>query len=55
MTDLKTLVTGLYDLLEPVDPLDRKKAIKAVMTMLGDDTSLADPYTLFVGDQRILA
>jgi len=42
MTDLKTLVTGLYDLLEPVEAADRKKAIKAVMTMLGDDASVAD-------------
>lgn len=39
-TDLKTLVGNLYDLLEPVDPVDRKKAIKAALTMLGeiDDT-----------------
>lgn len=36
MTDLKSLVTGLYDLLEPADPADRMKAIKAAMTMLGD-------------------
>ena len=42
MTDLKTLVSGLYDLLEPADPVDRKKAIKAAMTMLGDDASVAD-------------
>ena len=40
--DLKTLVTGLYDLLEPADPTERKKAIKAAMTMLGDDASVAD-------------
>jgi hypothetical protein len=40
--DLKTLVTGLYDLLEPADPAERKKAIKAAMTMLGDDASVAD-------------
>ena len=40
MTDLKTLVAGLYDLLEPADPADRKKAIKAAMTMLGDDASV---------------
>ncbi|WP_377828843.1 hypothetical protein ACFKHW_38090 [Bradyrhizobium lupini] len=37
MTDLKTLVTGLYDLLEPAEAANRKKAIKAVMTMLGDE------------------
>jgi hypothetical protein len=42
MTDMKTLVTGLYDLLEPVDPADRKKAIKAALTMLGDDAAVAD-------------
>ena len=36
MADLKTLVTGLYDLLEPADPADRQKAIKAAMMMLGD-------------------
>jgi hypothetical protein len=42
MTDLKTLVTGLYDILEPADPADRKKAIKAAMTMLGDDATVAD-------------
>jgi hypothetical protein len=42
MTDLKTLVSGLYDLLEPAEPADRKKAIKAAMTMLGDDASVAD-------------
>lgn len=35
-TDLKALVGGLFDLLEPVDSADRHKAIKAVMTMLGD-------------------
>lgn len=35
-TDLKALVGGLYDLLEPVDSADRHKATKAVMTMLGD-------------------
>lgn len=42
MTDLKTLVTGLYDLLEPAAPTDRKKAIKAAMTMLGDDAGVID-------------
>jgi hypothetical protein len=42
MVDLKALVTGLYDLLEPADPADRKKAIKAAMAMLGDDASVAD-------------
>jgi len=42
MTDMKTLVTSLYDLLEPVDPADRKKAIKAALTMLGDETAVAD-------------
>ena len=42
MTDLKTLVSGLYDLLEPAEPADRKKAIKAAMTMLGDDAPVAD-------------
>jgi hypothetical protein len=42
MTDMKTLVSGLYDLLEPADPAERKKAIKAAMTMLGDDASVAD-------------
>jgi hypothetical protein len=41
-TDLKTLVAGLYDLLEPADPADRKKAIRAALTMLGDDTSVAN-------------
>jgi hypothetical protein len=41
-TDLKTLVTGLYDLLEPADPADREKAIRAALTMLGDDTSAAN-------------
>jgi hypothetical protein len=40
-TDLKALVTGLYDLLEPADAAERKKAIKAALTMLGDDTSVA--------------
>lgn len=39
-TDLKTLVGGLYDLLEPVDAADRKKAIKAVLTMLGDEQAV---------------
>lgn len=42
MTDLKTLVTDLYDLLEPAEPVDRKKAIKAAMTMLGDDADVVD-------------
>jgi hypothetical protein len=42
MADLKTLVAGLYDLLEPVESADRKKAIKAVMAMLGDDAPIAD-------------
>jgi hypothetical protein len=42
MTDIKNLVSGLYDLLEPVDPADRKKAIKAALTMLGDDAADAD-------------
>ncbi len=42
MTDMKTLVTGLYDLLEPADPVDRKKAIKAAMAMLGDETAGLD-------------
>jgi hypothetical protein len=41
MTDMKTLVSGLYDLLEPVDPEDRKKAIRATLTMLGDETAVA--------------
>jgi hypothetical protein len=41
-TDLKTLVTGLYDLLEPADPSERKKALKAAMAMLGDDTAVTD-------------
>ncbi|MGY2902970.1 hypothetical protein [Bradyrhizobium sp. URHC0002] len=41
-TDLKALVTGLYDLLEPAEPGERKKAIKAALTMLGDDTSVAN-------------
>lgn len=41
-TDLKALVTGLYDLLEPAEPAERKKAIKAALTMLGDDTSVAN-------------
>jgi hypothetical protein len=40
--DLKTLVTSLYDLLEPADPADRKKGIRAVLTMLGDDTAVSD-------------
>jgi hypothetical protein len=39
-TNLKELVGSLYDLLEPVDPADRKKAIKATMTMLGDAADL---------------
>src|ERR1700694_445630 len=39
-TNLKELVGSLYDLLEPVDPADRKKAIKATMTMLGDTADL---------------
>lgn len=42
MTDMKTLVTGLYDLLESADPADRKKAIKAAMTMLGDEIAGLD-------------
>jgi hypothetical protein len=41
-TDLKTLVTGLYDLREPADPSERKKALKAAMAMLGDDTAVTD-------------
>lgn len=36
-TDLKALVTGLFDLLEPAEPGERAKAIGAVLTMLGDD------------------
>jgi hypothetical protein len=42
MVDLKALVTGLYDLLEPADPAERKKAIKAAMTMLSDETNITD-------------
>jgi hypothetical protein len=42
MTDMKTLVAGIYDLLEPADAADRKKAIRAAMAMLGDDASVAD-------------
>ncbi|MBW5439702.1 hypothetical protein FXB41_34605 [Bradyrhizobium canariense] len=41
-TDMKTLVTGLYDLLEPADPSERKKALKAAMAMLGDDASVTE-------------
>jgi hypothetical protein len=43
-TDMKALVGGLYDLLEPVDPADRKKAIRAALTMLGEggDAGLGD-------------
>jgi hypothetical protein len=41
-TDLKELVGSLYDLLGSVDTNDRKKAIKAALTMLGDDTSITN-------------
>jgi len=39
MTDMKTLVTSLYDLLQPADTDDRRKAIKAALTMLGDSAN----------------
>jgi hypothetical protein len=41
-TDLKTLVNNLYDLLEPVESADRRKAIKAALTMLDDETSVTN-------------
>ena len=41
--DLPAVSTKLYELLEPLDPPMRKRAIKAVLTMLGDDDSDIEP------------
>lgn len=46
MTDMPTnipaVTTELYNLLQPLDPNERKRIIKAALVMLGDDTSAAD-------------
>jgi len=42
-TDLPTVSTKLYELLEPLDPPLRKRAIKAALTMLGDDDGDVEP------------
>jgi hypothetical protein len=36
-SDIPTVASKLYELLEPIEPLLRKRAIKAALTMLGDD------------------
>lgn len=41
-TDLKSLVSGLFDLLEPAEPELRRRAIKAALIMLGDDAAVAE-------------
>ncbi|WP_342740486.1 hypothetical protein [Bradyrhizobium sp. B117] len=33
---------SLAGLLEPIDPAERNKAVKAALTMLGDDAAVAD-------------
>ena len=55
MTDIKNLVSGLYDLLEPVDPANRKKAIKAALTMLGDDAADATEKAARVAAPAMMA
>jgi hypothetical protein len=54
-TDLKALVAGLFDLLEPTEPELRKRAIKAALTMLGDDTSVAEQRRQKVDDDVVVS
>jgi hypothetical protein len=37
-TDIPAVTTELYNLLKPLDTSERKRIIKAALTMLGDDT-----------------
>jgi len=39
-TDITSTTTELYNLLEPLDPAQRTKVIKAALTLLGDDIDI---------------
>lgn len=41
-TGIASVTTDLFKLLEPLEPDLRKRAIKAALTMLGDDPAVAD-------------
>src|SRR5258706_16320952 len=41
-TDIASATTDLFKLLEPLEPDIRKRAIKAALTMLGDETAVAE-------------
>jgi hypothetical protein len=41
-TDIPAVTTNLYNLLQPLQSEERKRVIKAALTMLGDDTSVAN-------------
>ena len=41
-TDIPSVATSLYTLLQPLQSEDRKRVIKAALTMLGDDAALGD-------------
>jgi hypothetical protein len=41
-TNIPAVTTELYNLLQPLDPAERKRIIKAALVLLGDDTSAAD-------------
>src|SRR4051794_9006823 len=40
--DITTTTTDVFKLLKPLESADRKKVIRAVMTLLGDETGIAD-------------
>ncbi|OOG37111.1 hypothetical protein [Rhodanobacter sp. C05] len=37
--DLPSIVSGVYKLLEPLEPTDRAKVVRSALTLLGDDSN----------------